>query len=135
MSNEKQSKLIQALVPAILLATFHGMLWIGLLGMMLSYVPIFVRIFYEVNAGLPPMTQWAIRWSVFCSNYWFLVLPFIAAMYAADLILLYALYLHPKAAVLRWLWLALMMLVPLVVIGCTMLAMSLPWLSIHTSLS
>ena len=135
MSNEKQSGLIQALVPAIILATFHGMLWIVLLGMMLRFVPAFVKIFEDFEVSLPMMTEWAIGWSLFSARYWFLVLPSIAVMCAADLIVLCALYLHPKAAVLRWLWLALMMLVPLSLMAWTVLAVFLPLLSLHTSLS
>ncbi len=92
MKSEKETRPIQAFVPAILLATFHSMLWIVLLGMMLKFVPTFEKIFQDFDADLPVMTVWTIRSSCFSVYYWFLILPIIAVLCAADLIVLCALY-------------------------------------------
>jgi len=135
MSNEQVVRPIQALVPATLLAAFHGVLWIVLLGMMLKYVPTFAKIFEDFGAELPVMTEWAMRWSIFSIRYWFLILPFIAVVCVADLMVLYALYLHPKLAMLRWLWLTVMLLVPLGLMAATVLAMFLPLMSLIEQLS
>ena len=110
------------------------MLWIVLLGMMLKFVPTFVQIFKDFDAELPGMTKWAVRSSQYSAHYWFVILPVIVVLCPADLIVLHALYIRPKAAVLRWLWLALMLLVPLGVIAWTALAMYLPFLSLTQQL-
>jgi len=135
MRDEQVAKRIQALVPAILLAAFHGVLWIVFLGMMLKYVPTFAKIFEDFDTELPAITIWALQWSIFSIRYWFLILPFIAVVCAADLLVLYALYLHPKFAMLTWLWLALMLLVPLGLMAWTVLAMYLPLMSLIEQLS
>ena len=134
MKDEKEAKPTRTLCPTVLLAAFHGLLWIVLLEMMLKYVPSFVKIFADFDAELPVMTVWVIRSSRFSVCYWFLILPIIAVLCAADLAVLYALYLHPKAVVLRWLWLALMLLVPLGLMAWTVLAMYIPLVSLTQQL-
>lgn len=126
MGNEKEARPILA---PVILAAFHGILWIVLLGIMWTLVPNVEKILVEFEADVPTMTVWALTWSHISVCYWFLILPFIAALCTADLIVLYTLYLHPKAAVLRWLWLALMLLVPLGLMASTVLAMFLPLIS------
>jgi hypothetical protein len=131
VQNQKEAKPIRALVPAILWAAFHGLLWIVLLGMMLSTVPPFAKIFADFDVDLPVMTQCIVIGSSLCVRYWFVALPAIAVLCAADSIVLHALYLRPKAVALRWLWLGwlgLMLLVPLGLMVWTMLAMWVPFI-------
>ena len=123
MKTARETRPIQAFVPAILWAVLHSMLWIVLLGMMLKFVPTFEKIFQDFDAYLPVMTVWTIRSSCFAASYWFLILPVIAVLCVADLIVLCALYLRPKGVVARRLWLVLMLLVPLGFMAWTMLAM------------
>jgi type II secretory pathway component PulF len=134
MNSENETRSTDAFVPAILLAAFHGMLWIVLLGMMLKFVPTFVQIFEDFDAELPGMTKWTIRSSYFSADYWFAILPVIVVLCAADLMVLHFLYLRPKAVVLRWLWLAFMLLVPLSLMVWTVLAIYLPFVSLTQQL-
>jgi type II secretory pathway component PulF len=135
MRDEQEAKGTHAVVPAILLAAFHGVLWMVLLGMMLGYVPVFARIFADFDAELPVISIWVWHCSSLSVRYWFLVLPCIAVLCAVDLVVLYALYLRPGLAIGRWLWLALMLLVPLGLMGLTVLATFLPLRSLIQSLS
>ena len=126
MRDEKEAKPARALGPAILLAGFHSLLWIVLLGMMLYYVPSFVKTFADFDVEVPAMTVWVIAWSSLSVRFWYAILPAIAVLCAGDLAVLYVLYLSPKVVVLRWLWSGLMLLAPLALIGLTVLAIQLP---------
>ena len=118
------------MVPAIVLAAFHGVLWMAFLWMMLGYVPVFARIFADFDAALPVISMWVLQLSSLSARYLFLMLPCIAALCAVDLVVLYALYLRPDLAVVRWLWLALMLLLPLGLMGLTVLGTYLPFTSL-----
>jgi type II secretory pathway component PulF len=131
----QEAKGTHAVVSAILLAAFHGVLWMVFLGMMLGYVPVFARIFADFDTALPVISIWVLQWSSLSARYWFLVLPCIAVLCAVDLVVLYALYLRPGLAIVRWLWLALMLLVPLGLMGLTVLGTCLPLRSLIESLS
>ncbi len=129
MRNEKESRSIRTLSPGKLV-TFHGMLWIVLLVLMWQIVPRFEYIFAVRNIDLPVMTAWTIR----LSHYYTVSPPFIAALCAVDLIVLIALCRNPKAALLRRLWLGLMLSVPLGIMAWTVLMVGLPWISLSHSL-
>ena len=134
MNSESETGRSHAFVSAVLLAAFHGMLWIVLLVVMPKFVPTFVQIFQDFDTELPKMTQWAIWSSYNAAYYWFVVLPLIVVLCAADLMVIHTLYLRSGAAVLRWLWLAFMLLVPLGLMAWTGLAMYLPLLSLTRQL-
>ncbi len=135
MNNEHEAKPVNALVPAILWAAFHGMLWFVLLVMMLKYVPAYHRIFEDFGVDLPVMSQWVLTWSNLAASYWYLILPLMALLCAADSMILYALYLRPKAAVLRCLWLGVMLLVPLGLMALTVLTVRIPLIRLIQSLN
>jgi type II secretory pathway component PulF len=132
---EQEAEGTRAVVPAILLAIFHSVLWMVFLGMMLWYVPVFARMFADFDTALPVISIWVLQWSSLLARYWFLALPCIAFLCAVDLVVLYVLYLRPELAIVRWLWLALMLLVPLGLMGLTVLATFLPLMSLIHSLS
>jgi hypothetical protein len=121
-------------VTATLLVAFHGGLWTVFFGMMLWYVPVFAGIFADFDAALPVISIWVWQWSSLSARYWFLVLPCIAVLCAVDLAVLCVLDLRPGMAIIRWLWLALMLLVPLGLIGFTVLATFIPLRSLIHSL-
>jgi len=122
-------------VTPILLVAIHGGLWVVFLGMMLWYVPFFARIFEEFDASLPAITICVLQLSSLSARYWFLVLPCLALLCVIDLVVLRALYLRPGLTIIRWLWLTLMLLVPLGLVGLTVLATFGPQLSLIQSLS
>lgn len=135
MNDAKEVRPVRALIPAVILSVFHGSLWILLLGMMLWYVPSFGKIFKEFEVALPAMTELAISASYFSINFWYAVVFAVMVLAAADLMLLYAMYLHPKLAALRWLWLTLMLFAPFGLIALTVLAMNIPMISLTRQLS
>ncbi|HKI92872.1 MAG TPA: type II secretion system F family protein, partial [Gaiellaceae bacterium] len=50
-----------------------------LIGMLLFLVPVFVKIFAQLNGQLPMLTQYVVGASNILRNYWFIVLPTLAA--------------------------------------------------------
>jgi len=134
MNSENKTGRARAFVSATLLAAFHGMLWIVFLMIMLKFVPTFEQIFKDFDTELPKMTQWAITSSHYSAYYSFVILPLIVVLCAADLMIIYHLYLRSGAAILRWLWLAFMLLVPLGLTALTVLATYLPLLSLTRQL-
>ena len=133
MSDEKQSRPIQTWSPAKL-ALLHGLLWIVCVGVMWKIVPAFEKIFVDFEADMPAIAVLAITYSNLAIR-WFLVIPFIAALWGGDLIVLNALGHDPKNALPRRLWLALMLLVPLGLTALTILAMFLPLIGTIEALS
>jgi type II secretory pathway component PulF len=134
MKDKQEARGTHAVAPALLLAALHGVLWMVFLGMMLAYVPVFTRIFEDFDTALPVITIWVWQWSSFSARYWFLILPCIAVLCAVDLVVLYLLYRRPELAIVRWLWLALMLLVPLGLMGLTVLGTYLPLRSLIQNL-
>ena len=140
MSDAKEVKPIQALIPAIILSVFHGVMWIFLLGMMHWYVPAFSNIYEkliykELEATLPAATELAILLAYHSINYSYAIVFVIVVLCAADQMLLYALYRRPWTAPLRWIWLALMLFVPLALMAFIVFAVSLSMISLTESLS
>ncbi len=126
MEDEKQAKPINALVPAILWAAFHGLLWFVLLVMMVVFGPACTTVLTDFELDLPVMGQWILTWSLFSASYWYLILPLMTLLWAADFMILRVLYLRPKAAILRSAWLGLMLLVPLGLMALTVLTVHIP---------
>ncbi|MBN1588587.1 MAG: hypothetical protein JW888_03640 [Pirellulales bacterium] len=132
MSDKQPSR--RSLTPA-LLAALHGALWIVFWGMIFQQVGSFQKIFIDFDVELPVMTAWAITLANCLHGYWYLILPVMAALWVGDLVVVYALYQRPKLAVLKWLWLIAMFLLPLGAIAWIVVALWIPLISLTQSLS
>ena len=130
MNETQKVKPIRALIPAVILSVFHGCLWIALLGMMLWYVPPFRWIFEDFSIELPTMTKSVIGCSNVVGNYWYAFIPVVLIFGAADLMLLYVLYLRPRLAALRWVWLTLMFFAPLGLMAFTVVVMNISMITL-----
>ncbi len=134
MRDENQSRPIQIWSPAKL-ALLHGLLWIVCVGVMWKIVLAFEKVLIDFETDMPAIFVLVITCSNLAIRYWFLVIPFIAALWGGDLIVLNALGHDPKNALPRRLWLALMLLVPLGLTALTILAMFLPLIGTIVALS
>jgi type IV pilus assembly protein PilC len=65
-----------AMVYPIVVLTFASLV---LTGMLLFIVPVFVKIFAQLNGQLPTLTQWVLDASNLLRGYWFIIFPLIGA--------------------------------------------------------
>ncbi|MBN2291162.1 MAG: hypothetical protein JXM70_01980 [Pirellulales bacterium] len=135
MEVEREAKPLHGLTRAIFISAFHGLLWIVLLGIMFIFVPSYQKVFTDFEVDLPVMTEWVLMLSSLSVTYGHHILCIIVVLCMVDLIILFSLYQHPQAVVLRWLWLSVMILIPLALMVWTLLVVLLPWISITESLS
>ena len=66
-----------AMVYPIVVLCFASL---ALMGMLLFLVPVFVKIFAQLNGQLPTLTQIVVDASNFLRDYWFIIFPLIGAL-------------------------------------------------------
>jgi type IV pilus assembly protein PilC len=71
----------QGLVGALVLTAVHGLLWAGLLFVLVWIVPGYIQTFEEFALELPAVSQLVIRASIVTTAYWYLLV--LAAVVAA----------------------------------------------------
>ena len=132
MTDERRARPVVA--PTILTAV-HGLLWIGVLVMLLRVVPGYCTILEDFDAEVPVATIWVIQLSVFSLQYWYLLILLIGVFCIVDFLALYFLRGSAGRTVLRYVWVITMLVTPLCLLVWFLLAVQLPMLQMTESLS
>ena len=135
MHNDLQRRFVHSLLPSIIQAALHGMLWLGLLAVLVFVVPNYIRTLESFGTELPTVTLIVIKTSHYAVLFWWLIIPMIAVLAAGDGAIILALSASPRLKLFKVLWGILMLLLPAAAIALVVVGIQLPMIQLINSLS
>lgn len=103
----------------------HALLLVGLLAALVIEVPRFREIFLSFGTDLPAVTALLIDLACYARQFWFLLLPVLGALIAADGWVFYSLY-RARRTAWAWAWWMLILLLLLMASWALVVGLFLP---------
>src|SRR5579872_2972827 len=131
---KSDSETPSALPAAFLGAFFHGLVWVGIVFLFVSYVGLIERTFKDLAMTLPAATAQVLSIGRFISAYGPFSFAILLLLVPIDFLVLWALDRPGSFRILREFWSVLAMGLPVIALALTAFALNLPWIKVSEGL-